>query len=193
MKNSNLPKIAIVGRQNVGKSSLFNRIIGARSAIVESSGGTTRDRLYADIRWKGKGFTIIDTAGFEVAGHGDMAGLVLKQLQKGIEEADIIFFVTDGSAGIMPQDRELSSMLRKTSKRIYLVVNKVGGESDMGKALVFFELGLGEPYAVSTMHGRGIEKLCNDLAKGIEKSDAIDNAKRSFFASLTSSRLHNYF
>ena len=169
MKNINLPKIAIVGRPNVGKSSLFNRIVGARRSIVEPSSGTTRDRLHADIRWKGKGLTIIDTAGFEGTRHGDMAELVLKQIRKGIEEADIIFFVTDGIAGIAPQDRELSSMLRRTSKRIYLIVNKVDNESDMQKTLEFFELGLGEPYAVSAMHGRGIERLCNDLAKGMEK------------------------
>jgi len=177
MKNINLPKIVIVGRPNVGKSSLFNRIIGARSAIVEASSGTTRDRLHADIRWRGKDFTIIDTAGFETASHGDMAGLVLKQLRKGIEEADIIFFVTDGIAGVVSQDKELSSVLRKTSKKIYLIVNKVDSESDMGKTLEFFELGLGEPYAVSATHGRGIEKLCDDLVKGIEKHATIDDAK----------------
>src|SRR3989338_6975188 len=177
MKNVRLPKIAIVGRPNVGKSSLFNRIIGARKAIVEPSSGTTRDRLHAKIRWKGKSFTIIDTAGFEAAAPGDMAELVLKQIRIGVEEADIILFVTDGIAGMCPKDRELSSMLRKTSKKVYLIVNKVDSESDTVKAMEFFELGLGLPYAVSAMHGRGIEKLCNDLAKGIEKSDAFTNAK----------------
>ncbi len=177
MKNINLPKIVIVGRPNVGKSSLFNRIVGARKAIVESSSGTTRDRLHAQIRWKGKNFTIIDTAGFEAAAPGDMAELVLKQIRIGVEEADIIFFVTDGITGIVPQDRELSSMLRKTSKKVYLIVNKVDSESDTGKTMEFFELGLGEPYAVSAMHGRGIEKLCNDVAKGVEKSDAFTNAE----------------
>ena len=176
MKNANLPKIAIVGRPNVGKSSLFNRIVGARSAIVESSSGTTRDRLHANIKWKGKDFTIIDTGGFEAAGHGDMAELVLKQLRKGIEEADIILFVTDALAGIMPQDRELSLTLRKTSKKIYLIVNKVDSDSDSGKALAFFELGLGEPYAVSAMHGRGIDKLCSELAGGMEKRVVIEDA-----------------
>jgi GTPase len=174
MNNANLLKIAIVGRPNVGKSSLFNRIVGARKAIVEATSGTTRDRLHADIRWKGKSFTIIDTAGFETAAGGDMAELVLKQIRHGVEEADIIIFVTDVIAGIVPQDRDLASMLRKTSKKVYLVVNKVDRESDMVKMMEFFELGLGEPYAVSAMHGRGIEKLCNDLAGGIEKSDAVD-------------------
>ena len=177
MNNTNLLKIAIVGRPNVGKSSLFNRIVGARKAIVEPRSGTTRDRLHADIRWKGKSFTIIDTAGFETAAPGDMAELVLKQIRRGVEEADIIFFVTDGIAGIVPQDRELSSMLRKTSKKVYLIVNKIDKESDMARVMEFFELGLGEPYGVSAMHDRGIEKLCNDLAKGIEKSDLRDSTQ----------------
>ena len=177
MNNTSLLKIAIVGRPNVGKSSLFNRIIGARKAIVEPHSGTTRDRLHADIRWKGKSFTIIDTAGFEAAAPGDMAALVLKQIRVGVEEADIILFVTDGITGVVPQDRELSLVLRKTSKKVYLIVNKIDSESDAGKAMEFFSLGLGEPYAVSAMHGRGIEKLCNDLAKSIEKSDAQDLGK----------------
>lgn len=175
MKNVNLPKLAIVGRPNVGKSSLFNRIVGARKAIVESSSGTTRDRIYADIKWKGKSFTLIDMAGFEDAAQGDMSELVLKQLRKGIDEADIILFITDGVTGITPLDRELSSTLRKTSKKIYLVVNKIDRECDAGNTLDFFELGLGEPYAVSAMHGRGIDRLCNDLAKNMEISEGPDD------------------
>lgn len=177
MDKPKLLKIAIVGRPNVGKSSIFNRIVGARKAIVEPSSGTTRDRLHADIRWKGKSFTVIDTAGFEEAAPGNMAELVLKQIRSGVKEADIILFVTDGMAGILPQDRELSSMLRKTSKKVYLVVNKIDTASDTAKTSEFFELGLGDPYAVSAMHNRGIEKLCDDLAKGIEKSGDIDDTR----------------
>ncbi|MFA5255247.1 MAG: ribosome biogenesis GTPase Der [Candidatus Omnitrophota bacterium] len=192
MNKTNLLKIAIVGRPNVGKSSLFNRIVGARRAIVDPGSGTTRDRLHARIRWKGKNFTIIDTAGFvprqkpgtnpvstegsATAAAGDMAALILKQIRAGVEEADIILFVTDGIAGIVPQDREFSSILRKTSKKVYLVVNKIDGESDTVKAMEFFSLGLGEPHAVSAMYGGGIEKLCNDLAKDVEKSDVIESA-----------------
>lgn len=169
MEKKNLPKLAIVGRPNVGKSSLFNSIVGARKAIVESSSGTTRDRIHADIKWKGKSFTIIDMAGFEDARQDEMSELVLKQLRKGVEEADIIIFVTDGAAGIMPSDREFSSMLRKTSKKIYLVVNKIDSESVASRALDFYELGLGEPYSISAMHGRGIDKLCDDMVKSMER------------------------
>lgn len=166
-----------MGRPNVGKSSLFNAIVGSRKAIVESKSGTTRDRLYADIRWKDKEFTLIDTGGFEAKLHDDMTGLILKQLHAGIEEADIIFFVTDGSVGITPQDTELSSRLRKTSKKIYLVVNKIDDKSVSGKALEFFSLGLGDPYAVSATNGIGIDKLLDAAVVGIGQSGETSGEK----------------
>ncbi|MDP3791770.1 MAG: ribosome biogenesis GTPase Der [Candidatus Omnitrophota bacterium] len=173
MKKAAHPKIAIVGRPNVGKSSLFNRIIGSRKAIVDSVSGTTRDRLHADIKWKGKTFTIVDTGGFEAVKTGDIARLVLSQLDTAIKEADIIFFVTDVSAGVVHQDLELSARLRKTSKRIYLVVNKADDSSSVNKGMEFFELGLGDPYLVSANNGTGIEKLLDDAAKPMEKTEGI--------------------
>lgn len=166
-----LLKIAIVGRPNVGKSSLFNAILGTRKAIVESRSGTTRDRLYADILWKGKEFTLIDTGGFEAKRHDDMTQLILKQLAAGIEEADVIFFVTDASAGITPQDSELASKLRKTSKKIYLVVNKIDDKGIAGRAAEFFELGLGDVYAVSALNNRGIDKLLDAATSNIGSSE----------------------
>ena len=168
------PKIAIVGRPNVGKSSLFNRIIGSRKAIVDSRSGTTRDRLHADIKWKGKTFTIIDTGGFDAVKTGDIARLVLGQLDTAIKEADIIFFVTDVSAGVVHQDLELAQRLRKTSKRIYLVVNKADDRSGVSKGMEFFELGLGDPYLVSANNGTGIEKLLDDAATPMEKARISD-------------------
>ena len=174
MKKAAHPKIAIVGRPNVGKSSLFNRIVGSRKAIVEATSGTTRDRLHADIKWKGKTFTIVDTGGFEAASKGDIARLVFGQLDTAIKEADIIFFVTDVTVGVVHQDIELSERLRKTSKRIYLVVNKADGRGSAGKALEFFELGLGDPYPVSANNGTGIERLLDDAASPMEKSETID-------------------
>ena len=169
MKNK-LIKIAIVGRPNVGKSSLFNAIVGTRRAIVEPRSGTTRDRLYADIKWKDREFTLIDTGGFEAKRQDDMTELILKQLHVGIEEADIILFVTDGSAGITPQDTELASRLRKTSKKIYLVVNKIDDKSIAGRALEFFSLGLGDPYAVSATNHIGVDDLLDAAIDGIEQS-----------------------
>ncbi len=179
MNKPKLTKVAIIGRPNVGKSSLFNRIVGSRKAIVESASGTTRDRIHADIKWKGKNFTLIDMAGFEGETGKDMSGLVQKQIRKGLEEADLLLFVTDGREGITPRDRDMASMLRKASKKIYLVVNKIDSDKDQDKILDFFELGLGEPYAVSAMHDVGVDKLCADIIQNIEKpsenieSDAV--------------------
>ena len=173
-KRASNPKIAIVGRPNVGKSSLFNRIVGSRKAIVEPASGTTRDRLHADIKWKSKAFTIVDTGGFEDSKPGDIPRLILKQLDMAIKEADIIFFVTDVTAGVVHQDIELSTRLRKTSKRIYLVVNKADDRSSVNKGMEFFELGLGDPYLVSANNGTGIEKLLDDAAEPMEKAEIGD-------------------
>jgi len=170
--------IVIVGRPNVGKSSIFNRIIGSRKAIVESASGTTRDRLYADIKWKGKEFTIVDTGGFDTVRGRDMTALILKQLYAAIDQADIIFFVTDATVGILPQDIEFSNRLRKTSKRIYLIANKVDDKSQTDKAMEFFELGIGSPYAVSAMNGIGIEKLLDDVTRSIAKPEPSDSTAR---------------
>jgi len=178
MDKSAHPKIVIVGRPNVGKSSLFNRIVGSRKAIVEATCGTTRDRLYADIAWKGKAFTIVDTGGFEPARPGDMAVLILRQLQAAIDEADIIFFVTDGTAGVTPQDIDFAHKLRKTSKRIYLIVNKVDDGSKASGAMEFYELGLGECYVVSAVNGIGIDKLLDDVSRVIEKRPVIGDRER---------------
>ncbi len=161
-------RIAIVGRPNVGKSSLFNRIAGSRQAIVEAKSGTTRDRLYADIKWKGKSWILIDTGGFEADKGNDINALVLKQLDRAIEEADIIFFVTDVRSGATHQDGSLALRLRKTSKKIYLIVNKVDGKSDESAALDFFNMGLGEPYPVSAINGSGIDRLLDDLVNSGE-------------------------
>ncbi|MDO8525067.1 MAG: ribosome biogenesis GTPase Der [Candidatus Omnitrophota bacterium] len=163
-------RIAIVGRPNVGKSSLFNRIAGSRRAIVEAKSGTTRDRLYADIKRKGKSWTLIDTGGFEADKGSDINALVLKQLDRAIEEADVIFFVTDARSGVTHQDGDLASRLRKTSKKIYLIVNKVDGKTSEPAALDFFDLGLGEPYAVSAINGSGIDELLDELAENTDKA-----------------------
>ena len=138
MPDTKLVKMAIVGRPNVGKSSLFNRMAGSRKAIVEPASGTTRDRLYAYIEWKGKLFTIIDTGGFDASFGNDIPGLIFKQLDMAIEEADILIVVTDASAGVLPQDSVLASRLRKTSKKIFLIVNKIDDSSNPARALEFY-------------------------------------------------------
>lgn len=162
-------KIAIVGRPNVGKSSIFNRILGSRKAIVESTCGTTRDRLHADIKWKSRKFTLIDTGGFEPACKDDLARLVLDQLRVAIEEADIIFLVVDGRGGIMPLDEEFAHKLRKLSKKLYLLVNKIDDKSSSDKAMEFFELALGQPYSVSALSGYGIDLLLDNVARELDR------------------------
>jgi GTP-binding protein len=169
MAKTDSPKIVIVGRPNVGKSSLFNRIIGSRKAIVESASGTTRDRLHADLSRKGRTFTIVDTGGFEPARPGQMAALVLAQLQRAIDEADALFLVTDSTAGVTPLDMEFAQRLRKTSKAIYLVANKVDAARGAGRIAEFFELGLGEPYAVSAASGSGVDRLLDDAARRLAR------------------------
>jgi GTP-binding protein len=157
--------IAIVGRPNVGKSSLFNRMVGSRKAIVEPACGTTRDRLHAGITWKSRPLTVVDTGGFEPSRSGDMAGLVLRQLNAAIEGADIIFFVTDCSEGVTHLDMEFASRLRKASKKIFLVVNKADDDRRRARLAEFYELGMGEPYAVSAVNGTGIDRLLNEAAR----------------------------
>jgi len=170
------PKIAIVGRPNVGKSSLFNRIVGSRKAIVEAKSGTTRDRLHADIKRKSKTFTIVDTGGFDDAKKSDIARLVSQQLDTAIKEADIIFFVTDVTTGVVHEDVAIAERLRKTAKRIYLVVNKADDRSSGTKVMEFFELGLGEVYPVSANNGTGIDRLLDDAAGSMESAHSLDDA-----------------
>ncbi len=168
--NNNITKIAIVGRPNVGKSSLFNRIVNKRKAIVQEASGTTRDRLYAEVGWNDKHFLLIDTGGFQEIKNNIMTDLIVKQLDKAIEEANLLLFVVDGLAGVTAQDLELAKKLRKTSKRIFLVVNKVDKENAQNSSFDFFELGLGEPYQISAMHNYGIQRLMDSVTKDLEKS-----------------------
>jgi GTP-binding protein len=170
MVSTSHKKIAIVGRPNVGKSSLFNRIVGHRKAIVESASGTTRDRLSADIAWKGKVFTLVDTGGFDPESGGDLARAVSRQLDAAIDKADMIFFVTDVTAGVLPQDMDLSERIRRASKKALLVANKADDASKEADASEFFGLGMGEPYAVSAANGSGIKKLMDDAASMIDKT-----------------------
>ena len=119
------PIVAIVGRPNVGKSTLFNRFTGGRTAIVEDTPGVTRDRLYRDAEWKTRVFTLIDTGGIEVNTEDTILSRVKQQAQIAIEEADVILFVVDGKAGVTADDDEVAQLLRKTNKEVLLVVNKV--------------------------------------------------------------------
>jgi len=150
------PIVAIVGRQNVGKSALFNRIIGQRLAIVEDLPGTTRDRLYADAEWQGKTFALVDTGGLVLGGEDDLLASVRLQAEQAIAEADAVILVTDVVSGLTATDQELADILRRTSKPILLCANKADTAQRRLDAAEFYSLGLGEVYPTSALHGTGV-------------------------------------
>lgn len=174
------PVVALVGRPNVGKSSLFNRLAGERLAIVDDVPGTTRDRLVAQSEWNDKNFSIIDTGGIDPThggktplsvGSADFIQEIREQALMAVNEADAVLFVTDGSAGVTPPDREVSETLRRNQKTvagqrrppIFVVVNKSENEKTRAAAAEFYELGLGDPYPVSAIHGTGTGDLLDAL------------------------------
>ena len=153
------PIVAIVGRQNVGKSTLLNRLAGKRIAIVDDVPGTTRDRIMADVNVSGNEFTVVDTGGLEPRPDSAMAQVVNEQVEVATGEADAIIFLTDVRDGVTPVDLEIADRLRKTSKPVVLVANKADNARFEGGVVEFYELGLGEPVAVSAYHDRGIPEL----------------------------------
>lgn len=153
------PKVAIIGRPNVGKSSIFNRIIKRRMAIVHDEPGVTRDRLYGDVEWMGKRFTLIDTGGLDLTSNERMIDLVRKQIRLAIDESALLIFVVDAIEGITPHDVVIANMLRRTDKPVILVVNKADNPRRREEAIEFYELGLGDPLPISAAHNLGIEEM----------------------------------
>lgn len=151
--------VAIVGRPNVGKSTLFNRILGQRKAIVEDFPGVTRDRNYAEVTRFDRPFTLIDTGGFEPESEERILQQMREQSQLAIEEADVIVFLLDAQQGLTPSDQEVAAMLRKVEKPILYVINKVDGDRQEQAAVDFYGLGIDELLCVSAEHGRGIHEL----------------------------------
>ena len=159
--------VAIVGSPNVGKSTIFNRIIGDRRAIVDDESGITRDRLYGTATWLGKSFTLIDTGGIEIANR-PFQEQIRMQANIAIEEADIILFVVDGKVGVTSDDQMVAKMLRKIKKPILLLVNKIDEGIQAANATEFYSLGLGEPIPVSGSHGVGIGEVLNRIIDQIK-------------------------
>jgi len=153
------PIVAIIGRQNVGKSTLLNRIAGKRLAIVEDLPGTTRDRIFANASWQETEFTIVDTGGLEPKPQSTISQAVKEQAEVAITEADVIIFLVDVKDGVMPTDLEIADMLRQTGKPTILVANKADNAKLETQAVEFYELGLGEPVAISAYHSRGTAEL----------------------------------
>jgi len=159
--------VAIVGRPNVGKSTLFNRILGQRKAIVEDIPGVTRDRNYAEVTRFSTPFTLIDTGGFEPVSEERLLVQMREQSQLAVEEADVIVFVLDGKGGLLPADHELVAMLRQVTKPVFYVVNKIDGEKQEGGIGEFYALGIDDIYPVSAEHGRGVSDLMEALLEAL--------------------------
>ncbi|MEW6522007.1 MAG: ribosome biogenesis GTPase Der [Bacillota bacterium] len=157
------PIVALVGRPNVGKSALFNRLVQRSLAIVEDVPGVTRDRIYADTEWQGKEFTLVDTGGLTFTGDETMNQLVRYQAETAIREADVIVLVVDGRQGVMPGDRQVADLLRRAQVPILLAVNKGEARTADQAAMEFYELGLAEPLVVSALHGLGTGDLLDHI------------------------------
>jgi GTP-binding protein len=173
------PIIAIVGRPNVGKSTLFNRLVEERLAIVSDTAGTTRDRLYGDAEFAGREFIVVDTGGLEMDARTDLPGTpaamltgVRAQAQVAIDEADAIVFIVDVEQGPSPDDFEIARILRQTSKPVYLVVNKADNDARRQNAVEFFQLGLGDPLPISALHGVGVGDLLDQIIARLPEETA---------------------
>ncbi|MDE5836427.1 MAG: ribosome biogenesis GTPase Der [Paramuribaculum sp.] len=164
--------VAIVGRPNVGKSTLFNRLTESRSAIVDDTAGTTRDRQYGKVDWNGKEFSIVDTGGWVVNSDDIFEGEINKQVQVAIEQADEILFVVDAMNGVTDLDDRVAEILRRSKKPVILVANKVDSNDWLYNVPEFYSLGLGEPYPVSAVNGFGTGDLLDEVVKKLpEKED----------------------
>ena len=171
---SKKPIVAIVGRPNVGKSALFNRIAGRRIAIVEGEPGVTRDRIYADAAWRGRAFTLVDTGGLDFQGEGEIARAALSQAKIAMEQADLLIFVVDAQAGLLPSDVEVGEVLRRSQKPVLVAANKAdhpGLAHGLGE---FYRLGLGDPIAVSAEHGKGVGDLLDRVVGNLPEFAAED-------------------
>lgn len=166
--------IAIVGRPNVGKSTLFNRLTESRKAIVDESSGVTRDRQYGKGVWNGVEFSVIDTGGYAVIAEDVFEGEIRKQVMLAIEESDVILFVVDVENGITDMDEEVAAVLRRSTKKIFIVVNKVDNNKRIIDSHEFYSLGLGEIYCISSMTGSGTGELLDAVV--LEFPEKEDNS-----------------
>ena len=164
--------IAIVGRPNVGKSTLFNRLTQSRDAIVDPTSGVTRDRQYGHSDWNGKHFSIIDTGGYVMGGDDQFEEEIRKQVALAVDEADVILFLCDAREGLTPMDEDVADMLRRCPKPVVLAVNKVDNSAQMETLPEFYSLGLGDPYPIAGITGSGtgdlLDALVKDFAEGEE-------------------------
>ena len=164
------PLVAIVGRPNVGKSTFFNKICGQRISIVDDTPGVTRDRIYADAEWCGYNFRLIDTGGIDEKSDDVFQGNIREQVDIAIDLADVIVFVVDGKDGLTQTDHEVATILRRTNKRVVLVVNKLDN-FEVENTYEFYELGFGEPFPISCEQSKGLGEVLDEIVKDLKKID----------------------
>ncbi len=170
------PVVAIVGRPNVGKSTLFNRIIGRNLAIVEDIPGVTRDRNYTEAEWEGRRFLLVDTGGFEPETEDPMYSKMREQTTLAVEEADIIIFLMDGKQGLLPADFEVSQRLRASGKHVIYAANKIDGEKHEGLIPDFYRLGIDTLFPLSAKHGSGFSELMDELGRMLPQTPETEEA-----------------
>lgn len=166
------PIVAVVGRPNVGKSTFFNKVIGKRISIVEDTPGVTRDRIYAEAEWRGKAFALIDTGGIEPDSKDVILSQMRAQAQIAMETADVIIFMVDGKAGLTASDREVANMLLRTGKKVILVVNKIDTPKMPADFYDFYELGLGDPIAISSVNMLNFGDLLDEIVNSFPVTSA---------------------
>ncbi len=173
------PIVAIVGRPNVGKSTFVNRLMGARHSIVDDLPGVTRDRIYFDVEWQNKGFTVIDTGGIIPGDEDDIMVSIFDQAKLACEEADKIIFIVDGKDGINPIDYDIANVLRQSEKQIFLAVNKCDNPESLMMTSDFYALALGEPIGISALHGSGgVGDLLDIVTEDFEISEEEEKDSR---------------
>ena len=169
------PLVAIVGRPNVGKSMLFNKLCGRRLSIVEDTPGVTRDRLYAECEWCGRTFDIVDTGGIEPSTDNEILLFMREQAQLAIDAADVVVLVTEIGTGVTAADQEVANMLLRSKKPVVLAVNKMDSTGAVDPGIYeFYSLGLGDPIAVSAVHGHGTGDLLDACLEHFPPADADD-------------------
>ena len=176
---ASLPVVAVVGRPNVGKSTLFNRIVGGRRAIVEDRARTTRDRMYGDAEWNGRRFVLIDTGGLEVDTDDPIELKVQEQARLAIREADVIVFVVDAITGMTPADQEAAELLRTAKAPVIVAVNKVDNTQREADAAEFYAMGWDETYAISSSHGRGTGDLLDAIVWSLPPESEAEIARKA--------------
>ncbi|HZK08075.1 MAG TPA: ribosome biogenesis GTPase Der [Bacteroidales bacterium] len=172
--------LAIVGRPNVGKSTLFNRLTGQRAAIVEETSGVTRDRHYGQSDWNGKRFSVIDTGGYVVGSDDIFEGEIRKQVDLAMEEADVILMVVDSRDGLTPLDQDVADILRRSPKKVFVAVNKVDSPKNVHEIAEFYSMGLDQIFPVSAINGGGTGDLLDEIVKHFEEipDDNLDDLPR---------------